>query len=187
MSPSDSTCLLKNLKSATQWRDVISDSQQYREITEKNNKAVFEQEQIERESLRRQANQVLELLERDADMLRAEVPWMADKSDDEIREKAQRTFSFFDDDGSGKISIAELAKALESLGLVLPEQEMRELVADMDTDGDGEISLEEFQSMVLKTLRGFIDGDGDATGSQHLQEYERRYMQVGPCNNEYNP
>ena len=108
-------------------------------------------------------------------------------SDDEIREKAQRTFSFFDDDGSGKISIAELAKALESLGLVLPEQEMRELVADMDTDGDGEISLEEFQSMVLKTLRGFIDGDGDATGSQHLQEYERRYMQVGPCNNEYNP
>ena len=108
-------------------------------------------------------------------------------SDDEIREKAQRTFSFFDDDGSGKISIAELAKALESLGLVLPEQEMRELVADMDTDGDGEISLEEFQSMVLKTLRGFIDGDGDATGSQHLQEYERRYMQVGPRNNEYNP
>lgn len=96
MSPSDSTCLLKNLKAATQWRDVISDSQQYREITEKNNKAVFEQEQIERESLRRQANQVLELLERDADMLRAEVPWMADKSDDEIREMAHRLMGLAD-------------------------------------------------------------------------------------------
>ena len=91
---------------------MISDSQQYREITEKNNKAVFEQEQIERESLRRQANQVLELLERDADMLRAEVPWMADKSDDEIREMAHRlmgladsphpigTFSPFDSPGT---------------------------------------------------------------------------------------
>ena len=99
----------------------------------------------------------------------------AEASDEEIKEMATRTFHFFDDDGSGKLSYEEFANALDSLGLVVAESEMHEMIRQMDTDGDGAIDLEEYTTMVLKTLRGFMDGD--ASGQQDVKEYENRYMQ----------
>lgn len=48
------------------------------------------------------------------------------------------------------------------------------MIHEMDTDGDGTIDLEEFQTMILQTLRGF--GQGDATEQEELKEYESRYM-----------
>jgi len=49
------------------------------------------------------------------------------------------------------------------------------MINEMDTDGDGTIDLEEFQTMIIRTLRGFADGDN--TEQEDLKEYEARYMQ----------
>lgn len=54
------------------------------------NAKAFQKEKEERERLRMQADLVENMLQHDSDKLRAEVPWMADKSDQEIRRMAER-------------------------------------------------------------------------------------------------
>jgi hypothetical protein len=68
----------------------FTDAEEYREDTLQSNKEVFERERAERETLRRQADSVLEMLETNPGALRANVKWMEDSSDDEIREMADR-------------------------------------------------------------------------------------------------
>lgn len=60
-------------------------------------------------------------------------------------EKAEhdRIFKRFDANGDGKISSAELGDALKTLGSVTPE-EITRMMSEIDTDGDGFISYEEF-------------------------------------------
>ncbi|PPD94340.1 hypothetical protein GOBAR_DD08629 [Gossypium barbadense] len=61
------------------------------------------------------------------------------------KEKANndRIFKRFDVNGDGKISAAELGEALKALGCVSVE-EVSKMMSEMDTDGDGFISYEEF-------------------------------------------
>ena len=60
-------------------------------------------------------------------------------------EKAQRDriFKRFDANGDGKISATELGDALKTLGSVTGE-EITRMMSEIDTDGDGFISYEEF-------------------------------------------
>lgn len=60
-------------------------------------------------------------------------------------EKAERDriFKRFDANGDGKISSTELGDALKALGSVTGEEIMR-MMTEIDTDGDGFISYEEF-------------------------------------------
>ena len=56
-------------------------------------------------------------------------------------------FNAFDSDGSGALSVDELHAVLtRDTGSTqqLSEADVREIIADFDTNGDGEISLEEF-------------------------------------------
>ena len=46
----------------------------------------------------------------------------------------------FDKDGSGKISEDELRTVMQSLGETLTDDELREMIREADTDGDGEIN-----------------------------------------------
>lgn len=55
----------------------------------------------------------------------------------------ERIFKRFDANGDGKISASELGDALKALGSV-NEDEVKRMMAEIDTDGDGCISLEEF-------------------------------------------
>ncbi|KAL9259803.1 putative fructokinase-6, chloroplastic [Drosera capensis] len=55
----------------------------------------------------------------------------------------ERIFKRFDANGDGKISSTELGDALKGLGSVTPD-EVQRMMAEIDTDGDGFISLEEF-------------------------------------------
>ena len=48
----------------------------------------------------------------------------------------------FDKDGSGKISEDELRTVMQSLGERLTDDELREMIREADTDGDGEIDYE---------------------------------------------
>lgn len=55
----------------------------------------------------------------------------------------ERIFKRFDANGDGKISSSELGETLKTLGSVTPE-EIQRMMAEIDTDGDGFISYEEF-------------------------------------------
>ncbi|KDP33159.1 hypothetical protein JCGZ_13424 [Jatropha curcas] len=55
----------------------------------------------------------------------------------------ERIFKRFDLNGDGKISAAELGDCLKTLGSVTPD-EVKRMMAEIDTDGDGYISYQEF-------------------------------------------
>ncbi|CAH8386175.1 unnamed protein product [Eruca vesicaria subsp. sativa] len=60
-------------------------------------------------------------------------------------EKAEhdRIFKKFDANGDGKISAAELGDALKNLGSATHD-DIKRMMAEIDTDGDGYISYQEF-------------------------------------------
>jgi len=74
------------------------------------------------------------------------------------------------------LSHDEFSNAFESLGLSIPPDELSDMIHEMDTDGDGTIDLAEFQTMMLKTLRGLLAGDD--SGQQDLREYEAKYFET---------
>ncbi|NP_001412896.1 polcalcin Nic t 1 [Nicotiana tabacum] len=66
----------------------------------------------------------------------------------------ERIFKRFDLNGDGKISSAELGETLKMLGSVTSE-EVQHMMAELDTDGDGFISYEEFEEFA-RANRGLI-------------------------------
>ncbi|KAH9494756.1 phospholipid scramblase 1, partial [Bulinus truncatus] len=52
-----------------------------------------------------------------------------------------------DEDGNGKISLSELGNALELVGIKMAGYEIRQLMANLDTSGDGNIDMEEFKQL----------------------------------------
>ncbi|GFY93693.1 calcium-binding EF-hand family protein [Actinidia rufa] len=66
-------------------------------------------------------------------------------ADDDRQDKAEREriFKRFDANGDGKISASELGAALKTLGSVTGD-EIKRMMAEIDTDGDGFISFQEF-------------------------------------------
>ncbi|XP_030537954.1 polcalcin Bra n 2 [Rhodamnia argentea] len=69
---------------------------------------------------------------------------------DDATAKAERDriFKRFDANGDGKISAAELGDALKTLGSVTGD-EVKRMMAEIDTDGDGFISYQEFTDFAL--------------------------------------
>ncbi|XP_010261836.1 PREDICTED: polcalcin Syr v 3-like [Nelumbo nucifera] len=62
---------------------------------------------------------------------------------DEDLAMRERIFKRFDINGDGQISSAELGETLKQLGAATPE-EIQRMMAEIDTDGDGYISFQEF-------------------------------------------
>lgn len=59
----------------------------------------------------------------------------------------------FDVDHSGSISSDELKKILGSKGTDIDESEWERIIEEVDVDGDGEISYDEFR-LIIYTLLG---------------------------------
>eukprot|EP00798_Chlamydomonas_sp_ICE-L_P026149 gene26149-11873_t len=74
----------------------------------------------------------------------------------------RRAFQFFDKDGSGDISVAELRTTMHELGDLLTEEEIAAFMEIMDVNNDGMIGYEEFIN-TLKTqapdITAFADAD----------------------------
>ena len=64
--------------------------------------------------------------------------------DEELRE----AFAVFDTDGSGAIDRKELKRLMKKLGQALTEAEIDAMMDEVDTNGDGEISFEEFKALM---------------------------------------
>ena len=61
-------------------------------------------------------------------------------------------FAVFDSDGSGSIDRKELKRLMKKLGQALTEAELDAMMDEVDTNGDGEISFEEFKAMMVSLL-----------------------------------
>lgn len=66
-------------------------------------------------------------------------------TDDEIRQ----AFELFDKDKDGKISPIELKEVMQSLGENLTDQDVKDMIAEADQNGDGYINFNEFKRMML--------------------------------------
>ena len=61
-------------------------------------------------------------------------------------------FAYFDQDNSGTISAEELRQCLASDDFTLNEEQIQQLLAGVDTDGDGQIDYVEFINMMKSSL-----------------------------------
>lgn len=67
-------------------------------------------------------------------------------------EELKELFSFFDRDGEGKITVAELQVLLMLMGQYPSTKEFEELLSDCDTSRDGEITYEKYEMVVQKRM-----------------------------------
>ncbi|XP_062269527.1 centrin-3 [Platichthys flesus] len=64
------------------------------------------------------------------------------------KEEIVKAFKLFDDDESGKINLRNLKRVARELGENISDEELRSMIDEFDTDGDGEINQEEFLSIM---------------------------------------
>uniref|UniRef100_A0A3Q2V6R3 Centrin 3 n=1 Tax=Haplochromis burtoni TaxID=8153 RepID=A0A3Q2V6R3_HAPBU len=64
------------------------------------------------------------------------------------KEEIMKAFKLFDDDESGKISLRNLRRVARELGENISDEELRSMIEEFDTDGDGEINQEEFLTIM---------------------------------------
>ncbi|KFH03569.1 putative centrin [Toxoplasma gondii MAS] len=72
------------------------------------------------------------------------------QGDKESREGIQKIFSLFDDDRTGTITLKNLKRVAKELGETMSEDELREMLERADSNGDGEISFEDFYAIMTK-------------------------------------
>ena len=65
-------------------------------------------------------------------------------------ERLEATFNLFDKDGSGKITAKELKEILEIHDV--EDSSWDNLIAEVDSNGDGGVDLKEFKDMMLALL-----------------------------------
>ncbi|XP_032904108.1 caltractin-like [Amblyraja radiata] len=66
-------------------------------------------------------------------------------------EEIKQGFDLFDCDSDGKITFDNLKEACKSAGVYFSHQELREMIREVDTDGDGTVDMEEFIDLMLQT------------------------------------
>merc|ERR1711957_614438 len=71
--------------------------------------------------------------------------------DDYKKQELLKGFNSFDSDGTGKISFKNLKRMAGELGEKLSDDELRNLIAEADKDGDNELSESEFLRVMAST------------------------------------
>ncbi|CAL8276277.1 unnamed protein product [Merluccius merluccius] len=66
------------------------------------------------------------------------------------KEEILKAFKLFDDDETGNISLRNLRRVARELGENITDEELRSMIDEFDTNGDGEINQEEFLSIMTE-------------------------------------
>lgn len=112
-------------------------------------------------------------------------PELTEEQKHEIRE----AFDLFDADGSGKIDVKELKVAMRALGFEPKREELKRMIAEVDTSGSGLIDLNDFfrimtakmaerdsREEILKAFRLF---DEDDTGKISFKNLKKVAKELG--------
>lgn len=108
---------------------------------------------------------------------------------DEQKNDIKEAFDLFDTDGTGKIDIKELKVAIRALGFEPKKEEIKKMVADIDKEGTGKLSFDDFLKLmslkmtekdskeeIMKAFRLF---DDDETGKISFKNLKRVAKELG--------
>ena len=114
---------------------------------------------------------------------------MTDEIPEEFVEEIRQTFQLFDNNNDGTIDQEELGDVFRSLGQHYTEAELREMIAEIDTDQSGSIEFSEFLQLMRRRMRdtdteeemveAFKVFDRDSDGLISLQELKLVMRQIG--------
>jgi len=68
----------------------------------------------------------------------------------DTREDVCKVFRLFDDDRTGTITIRNLQRVARELGEELPIEDLDEMIARADSDGDGHVTVDDFYSLMTR-------------------------------------
>ncbi|ESN90012.1 hypothetical protein HELRODRAFT_91152, partial [Helobdella robusta] len=98
-------------------------------------------------------------------------------------------FSTFDKDNDGKITVCEVHKTFNSLGMQVDYETCEQMVKQVDLDGNGQIDFEEFillttrsenpQSEEREVMEMFRLIDKDHSGSIEVEELKEAFVTLG--------
>ena len=80
---------------------------------------------------------------------------MLDDLSQERRKEYKDAFEMFDKNKDGTISTKDLINVLRSLNQDPTEEELNEMIAEVDLDGNGEIDFEEFITLMNKRIKEY--------------------------------
>jgi len=86
-------------------------------------------------------------------------PFSMERLSREQRERLVKAFKYFDKDGTGTIDAKELIQVLRVMGHSPTTNETEELLQELDTDGNGELSLEEFGAAWWRREQSKLEDD----------------------------
>uniref|UniRef100_A0A7S3NGR9 EF-hand domain-containing protein n=1 Tax=Euplotes harpa TaxID=151035 RepID=A0A7S3NGR9_9SPIT len=72
---------------------------------------------------------------------------------EEQKAELKEAFSLFDKDGDGTITIDELSIVMKSIGQNSSKEAVKEMIGDIDSDDDGEVSFEEFMKLMARKMK----------------------------------
>lgn len=91
-------------------------------------------------------------------------------SEDKI-EEYREVFSFFDRDGGGTITSVELGQVMRTFGWNPTEGDLQEMIGEIDQDGNGCISFNEFLYLMTKNVHE--DGDIEEEIREAFRVFDR--------------
>ncbi|CAN4099057.1 unnamed protein product [Withania somnifera] len=94
-------------------------------------------------------------------------------SSNENNDQLERVFTYFDEDGDGKVSPAELRRCVRAVGGDLTEEEAEMAVRLSDLDGDGMLGIEDFS----KLMKGDQKNDDNTKESELRGAFEMFEME----------
>ena len=71
-------------------------------------------------------------------------------TDKDSREDILKVFALFDAEGKGRITLRDLKRVAKELGETMSEAERLEMIERADSNGDGEVSRDDFVEVMTK-------------------------------------